>query len=82
MAHHTIYYQREDTNPSLRPVRLDMRLNSQKYLPLDIQKIFDFSSSIGTVFKDLKVLIAAMEIVQRDTLQQKSSEQGSGKSSP
>lgn len=82
LAHHTI--DRISTRPyiSLRPVQSDIRQKSQKYQPLDFEKVKQFSYSVIRVSRDLRVLINAMRIIQRETLQQKSSEQGSGPPSP
>lgn len=86
LAHHTIYPAEETVSmkigTSLKPARFDVRQKSQKYQPLDFKKIMQFSSDLRIVTKDLLVLINAMELVQRDTLQRKSSEQDSGQPSP
>jgi hypothetical protein len=85
LAHHTIFRNdSRNTNikESLRPVQLDLRQKSQKYQPLDFEKIIQFSSSFRLVSNNLTVLINAMKIIQRETSQQKSSEQVSDQPSP
>jgi hypothetical protein len=82
LAHHTIYSGPKigaTGDTLLRPGRLDARQKSQKYEPLNFEQISTFTHSVTEVLNALTTLINAMtEIVEREPLPQKSSEQDSG----
>ena len=86
LAHHTIFSGDKigaTGDTSLRPGRLDTRRKSQKYEPLNFEQISTFTHSISEVLNTISALINAMtEIVEREPLPQKSSEQDSGPNPP
>jgi len=79
LAHHTIYDGDKAAtlagDVSLRPGRFDIRQKSQKFLPLDLTQINNFSDSLGKVQGDLIALLNAMtDILTREAPQKQSSE--------
>jgi hypothetical protein len=87
LAHHTIYSGDQAAtlagDTSLKPGRFDTRQRSQKYRPLDYDQISKFMDSVSNIVVDLTALLNAMtDLLNSETSQQKSSEQGPGQNPP
>jgi hypothetical protein len=75
LAHHTIYPLTDDLilTSSLRPARYDMRAESQKFQPLDIEGIIEFIVTLDQVTDRVMELVDTMtNLYEGDTSQGKS----------
>jgi hypothetical protein len=87
LAHHTIYdgprAKTYEGDTALRPGTFDSRTKSQKYQPLDYDQISAFIESVNNVVGDLTALLNSMtEMLQSETLRQKSSSPAPDQSHP